>query len=193
MTCLNYSCIKVKCIYLGGLWDVVLFERKKLISLPCALFRSLLIIFKVKAMIFKRSVSRWVLYLWIIRKRWWFRKPWQPVLFSACLGLLLEEKADPICIYRVIGNSKIFYFGIQNVGFSILFNNNLMEFGGALGNVPQKLKKKTGYKNSIYFELIVHFQENYYKLLSVYGKLYSWNRTNSPKYRRRVSLDGFTK
>jgi hypothetical protein len=38
-------------------------------------------------------------------------------------------------------------------------HNNLMILGGSLGKVPQKLKKKTCYKNSIYFELLVHFQE----------------------------------
>jgi hypothetical protein len=36
-------------------------------------------------------------------------------------------------------------------------HNNLMKLGGLLGNVPQKLKK-TCYKNSIYFRLLVHFQ-----------------------------------
>jgi hypothetical protein len=33
-----------------------------------------------------------------------------------------------------------------------------MKLGRSLGNVPQKLKK-TCYKNSIYFGLLVHFQE----------------------------------
>jgi hypothetical protein len=32
-----------------------------------------------------------------------------------------------------------------------------MKLGGSLGNVPQKLK--TSYKESIYFGLLVHFQE----------------------------------
>jgi hypothetical protein len=35
---------------------------------------------------------------------------------------------------------------------------NLMKLGVSLSNVPQKLKE-TFYKNSIYFGLIVHFQE----------------------------------
>jgi hypothetical protein len=38
-------------------------------------------------------------------------------------------------------------------------HNNLMKLGGSLGNVPQKVEKKTCYKNSIYFGLLVHFQE----------------------------------
>jgi hypothetical protein len=40
-----------------------------------------------------------------------------------------------------------------------MFHHNLMKLGGSLGNVLQKLKKKTGYKNLIYFGLIVHFHE----------------------------------
>jgi hypothetical protein len=39
-----------------------------------------------------------------------------------------------------------------------LIHNNLMKLGGSLGNVPQKMKK-TCYKNSIYFRLLVHFKE----------------------------------
>jgi hypothetical protein len=38
-------------------------------------------------------------------------------------------------------------------------HNNLMKLEEPLGNVPQNLKK-TCYKNSIYFGLLVHFQEN---------------------------------
>jgi hypothetical protein len=32
-----------------------------------------------------------------------------------------------------------------------------MKLGGSLGNVPQKLKKKNCYKNSIYFRLEMYF------------------------------------
>jgi hypothetical protein len=41
---------------------------------------------------------------------------------------------------------------------------NVVTLGGSLGHVPQKLKKKkTSYKKLIYFELLVHFQdENLY-------------------------------
>jgi hypothetical protein len=34
-----------------------------------------------------------------------------------------------------------------------------MKLGGSLGNIPQILKKKTCNKNSIYFEMLGHFQE----------------------------------
>jgi hypothetical protein len=36
---------------------------------------------------------------------------------------------------------------------------NLIKLGGSLGNVEQKLKKKTCNKNLIYFGPLVHFQE----------------------------------
>jgi hypothetical protein len=39
-------------------------------------------------------------------------------------------------------------------------HNDLIQLGGSLGNVPQKLKKYS-YKNSIYFGLLDHFQEYY--------------------------------
>jgi hypothetical protein len=35
--------------------------------------------------------------------------------------------------------------------------SNLLKLGGSLGNVPQKMKKKTCYEKSIYFGLLVHF------------------------------------
>jgi hypothetical protein len=54
-----------------------------------------------------------------------------------------------------------------------LFNlhpSNLMKSGGSLGNVPKKLKKKTYYKNSIYFGLLVQFQEfNLYRINNKYS------------------------
>jgi hypothetical protein len=39
----------------------------------------------------------------------------------------------------------------------VRIHNNLMKSGGSLGNVPQKLKKKTRYKNSIYFGFVRPF------------------------------------
>jgi hypothetical protein len=52
-------------------------------------------------------------------------------------------------------------------------HNNLMKLGGSLGDVPQNLKKNL-LKNSIYYGLLVHFQE--YNIYFKYN-LYSINCT----------------
>jgi hypothetical protein len=54
--------------------------------------------------------------------------------------------------------------------------NNLMKLGGSLGIVPQKLKK-TSYKNSTYFKLLVHFQEYnlYHNYIFLYIHIYCFS------------------
>jgi hypothetical protein len=41
-----------------------------------------------------------------------------------------------------------------------ILNPNLMKLGGSLGNVPQKIEKKTCNKSSIQFGLLMRFHEN---------------------------------